>query len=101
MASRSQSPSRGESALSARSGRTGIELTMTSGRSRRIASTTAAATCSGVQDPMVRGAGTPNFANIPSPVTYPGQIAEKETPVPSSSERSALVHSMRPALVAQ
>ena len=51
--------------------------------------------------PMMRGAGIQNLANIPSPVTSPGQIGERETPVPRSSERSAPVHSMRPAVVAR
>ncbi|MEY2667855.1 MAG: hypothetical protein RJA59_493, partial [Pseudomonadota bacterium] len=66
-----RSPVRGESAASASRGRSGREFTMTSGRSLRMASTTASATSWGVHDPSALGGAWPNLANIPSSVTRP------------------------------
>jgi len=42
----------------------------------------------------------PSRANIPTWVTYPGQITENETGVSPNSIRIACVHSMSPAFVA-
>ena len=39
-------------------------------------------------------------ANIPASETKPGETAETPTPLPRSSERTALAHAMRPAFVA-
>jgi hypothetical protein len=61
---------------------------------------TAAATWAGVTEPNVRGGATPPRANIPSPRTKPGQTADADTPLPASSMRSALVHSISAAFVA-
>ena len=56
------------------SGRTGMLLTRISGLFDRSASTTASATCPGVQLPRLPGASRPLRANIPEPVTKPGQM---------------------------
>src|SRR5207244_13216128 len=88
---------------SASSGRTGPPLSITSGRSRRIASITLSATFSIVVDPTSRFEENPSSSMrwyMPSPETKPGQTTEKPTGPYMSSARSDWVAPINPALVA-
>src|SRR3954451_101248 len=95
---RSKTP--GATACSASIGRMGAPLTVTSGRSRRIALRTAATTRSGFASPASSGARSFIRSHIPVAAMKPGETTLKPTGASRNSARSERVTPISPALVA-